>query len=163
MYLLAHRMLSLLRPGMRIWWPTLLHLSYETGVPEALPLHFCPCPLIPVPQSSNACHFLATSSTCFLYDHFGHCPKWSLMHLLICIKHFFYGCDVSLSFFSFHIKRYGIWAFLGGGNLDYFWMVLDALLFLIAFYIPKGQVCSETPNSPALKSRMFPVNVNNQQ
>lgn len=50
------------------------------------------------PQSA-ASHFLATSSTCFLDDLSGHCCKWLLMFLLICIKHFFHGCDIGLSFF----------------------------------------------------------------
>lgn len=42
-------------------------------------------------------------------------------------------------------------------------MVVDALLLLIAFHRPEGQIYSDMPNRPALKSRIFLVNVNNQQ
>lgn len=77
-------------------------------------------PSAPVPlflflsPQSDASHFLATSSTCFLDDLSGHCCKWSPMFLLICRKHFFHGCDIGLSFFSF-ISYQEIWdlSFLG--------------------------------------------------
>lgn len=61
-------------------------------------------PFAPVPlflfcsPQSNACHFLATSSTCFLYDLSGHCHKWSLMYLLICMSFM----AVTLAFHFFH-------------------------------------------------------------
>lgn len=117
------------------------------------------------PQS-DACHFLATSSTCFLCDLSGHCPRWSLMYLLISIKHCFHGCDISLSFFSHFISRdMGFELFWWGGGIRESGpcgIVLDALLLSVAFNTYERQVCSETLSTPTLKSRMFPINVNSQ-
>lgn len=77
---------------------------------------------------------------------------------------FFYGHDFSLSFFSFHIKRYEIWASGGGDGREsgLFWVVLGALLLSTAFHIPEWRVCSETPSSSTLTSSMCPINVNDQ-
>lgn len=78
-------------------------------------------PFLPLPPNSclspqsTACRFLAARS-CFLCDRAGRCLRWSLLCLLICVKHFFRGRNISLSFFPFHIKRYGIWAFGGVGR-----------------------------------------------
>lgn len=153
--------LPLLCPSARIRW--LLCLLFLGSRREAALLRCRLYPLIPVSQPSvSACHFLATRSTCLLYDHSGHCPKRTLMES-ICIKHFFfYGHDFSLSFFSFHIKRYEIWAFGGGDGREsgLFWVVLGTLLLSTAFHIPEWRVCSES--SSTLTSSMCPVNVNDQ-
>lgn len=51
----------------------------------------------------------------------------------------------------------------GGGNLDFWGMILHALLLSIAFHLPEWQVYSETLSVPTLKSRMCPISVNNPQ
>ena len=152
---------------MHIWWlASLPHPSPQIKVPGALLLHLPLSPyscssapsemplisLLPVPHVFWMIYLVIVANDPYIF---------------IDLHKTFFFMAVTLAFhflFSFHIKRYGTWAFWEWRleNLDLGGMVSDAVLLSAAFQAPEWQVYRESPGNPVLKCRMFPINVNKQ-
>lgn len=152
---------------MHIWWlASLPHPSPQTNVPGVLLLHL---PLSPY-SCSSALSQMPRISLLPVPHVF-----WMICLVIVANDHYIF-IDLHktlfswlwhwpfIFFFSFHIKRYGTWAFGEWRleNLDFGGMVSDALLLSAPFHAPEWQVYRESPGNPVLRCRMFPINVNKQ-